>query len=104
MIENWVWKSNWEPVLAILASRVGYDFSLDDVEAIYWGIGGTNSETGPWYEYQFPGQRAVSLKLAQDVGTGLVSIRLEGDPEIEQVAGIVMDIAQQYFLSKAGRE
>lgn len=48
---GWIWTDNLRPLLVELSLLVGYGFDDSDWIAVENGVGGTDSEAGPWFEY-----------------------------------------------------
>jgi hypothetical protein len=44
-----------------------------------WPLGSTDSEANEWFEYLIAGAPTLLIRLAEDVGTGIVQVRVRGD-------------------------
>lgn len=74
---GWIWTANLRPFVQVLSRDVGYQFDASDWIAIEFGLGGTDSEAGPWFDYPIGG---LTLSVALEPGAcEMVTIRIDGD-------------------------
>lgn len=100
MVENWIFKKNLKPLVEIVSRYAGYPFDADDWIAISSGITETDQERDFWFDYDLAGGCPVQLRLAADPGTSVLFIRLSSDPETEKKLELVLDILNEYLLSR----
>lgn len=79
---GWIWADNLRPLLVELSLLAGYRFGDFDWIAVEHGLRGTDSETGPWFEYSLG---RISVTVAFEPGADeMVSVTLDGASESEQ--------------------
>jgi hypothetical protein len=95
---GWIWTDNLRPLFTELALLENYQFSDSDWMAIEYGIQGTDSEAGEWFEYPV-GHLVVSLAL-EPGAEEMVSVKVAGAAESgRQRIGWLGGIMQSWHLS-----
>jgi hypothetical protein len=74
---GWILTVNLRPFLEILSHELRYDFDASDWTAVEFGLAGTDSEHGPWFDYPV-GQLTVNVAFEPGADE-MVSIRIDGD-------------------------
>jgi hypothetical protein len=100
MVAGWIFEWNLRPFLEIAARRVGYGFGQDDWNAIHLALPVTDHEHDRWYEYEFGGPHPIRIRLAEDPGSSVVFVEVSCDPDTENELRVVIEIVQEYRLSK----
>lgn len=78
---GWIWTDNLRPLVFEIALLAGYEFDDPDWIAVEHGMGGTDSEAGPWFEYQVG---CVLVTAAFEPGANeMVSVKVDGATEAE---------------------
>ena len=93
-VVGWVFDSAVLSFMAFLARWVGYAFDELDGEAIDAGVSATDAEADRWFEYPLPGEPALRVRLARDVGTSVVHVRVVGgmDAVLEARVETLIDV------------
>jgi hypothetical protein len=95
---GWIWTDNLRPLLVELSLLVGYGFDDSDWMAVENGVGGTDSEAGPWFEYPV-GRIGVMLTLEPGAGE-MMSVKFdEASKSEEEKIRWLGDLMRNWHLS-----
>ena len=101
MLADWVFADNLRAFLTALGWFVGCSLDDEDWTAIHRRVEGTDEEAGPWFDYDFTGEHAASLRLAADPGASVIHVRIEvpapAEPNVEAAISIF-----QHFRVRPG--
>lgn len=107
-LENWIFAENLQPFVEVLAYLAGYTLYDEEYDwvTIEYGIQDTDEDEGRWYIYAFAGPRPLTLHLARNSGSDVVSVRVTRDAPIPadlaaQLHLLVL-ICQSYTLTRRG--
>jgi hypothetical protein len=76
---GWIWTDNLRPVLEQASLLLGYSFDDSDWTAVDFGLSGTDSEQGPWFDYPVG---PSTLHVALEPGASeMVQVLLDGVPK-----------------------
>lgn len=92
---GWIWQSNLRPFLTELALVAGYPFDDSDWIAVEYGVRGTDSEAGIWFEY--PVGR-LTAKLGKENGHVIVEVSGDVSGEESRLTWIT-HIMQNWYLT-----
>ena len=100
---GWIWTDNLRPFLEALSGEIGYAFDDADWTAIEFGLAGTDSEQGPWFDYPVG---ALFVSIAFELGADeMISIRINGDTTAtETKIDWLADFLRSYQVKSAGRD
>lgn len=77
-VAGWVWEENVAFLAEELAGLVGYRFDDWDRDAIAAGLEGTDADApSGWFTYPLVGNATVNLRLANDPGACVTSVRVD---------------------------
>jgi hypothetical protein len=96
MFSGWIIDQNLKPFLEILSAFVQYDFDNSDWDAVSLGIQETDSERGVWLDYPLSGDTTIKLRLARDVGTSVIFVRVETGADMWPKVATAIEILQSY--------
>jgi hypothetical protein len=98
---GWIWTDNLRALFAELALLAGYQFDDSDWIAVEYGIQGTDSEAGPWFDYPV-GQIVVTLALEPGADE-VVSVKVgrAAGSERQQI-GWLGDLMRSWHFSEQG--
>ncbi|WP_437623061.1 hypothetical protein [Sorangium sp. So ce1151] len=97
-MNDWNFEQNLRPWLEIVGRIIGYEFDDDDWNSVRPGVAATDSEEGCWYEPPL-GDRPMTIRLALEVGTEVVTSSLDGLTEQQQeLVRLAVSIATGYRL------
>jgi hypothetical protein len=93
-VEDWIFAENLQPFVEVLAFLAGYPQYDDEYDwvAIEYGIKDTDADEDKWYTYPLAGTRPLTLHVARELGSHVVSVRVSSD------AAIAADLAAQLRL------
>jgi PKD repeat protein len=98
-VGGWVWDTNVHALVDSLGAVIGYRPDQWDWDAIDSGLQATNSEDpGRWYTYPLVGTATLTLELANDPGSSVVTVRVHhpGEPLLEARVETVISMLAQY--------
>jgi hypothetical protein len=95
---GWIWTGNLRPFLVELGRLTGCGFDDADWAAVEYGVQGTDSEAGPWFEYPV-GRFAVALAL-EPAADEMVTVKAHGAiPAEEERIRWLGDLMREWRLS-----
>lgn len=94
-MRDWIFDDNLIPWLETVARIARYELHPDETEAFVLGLKDTDSEHGPWFEYEFCD---VSIKLARDPATSVLLFDLHLPLAFVQRIETLTEVAQAYQL------
>jgi hypothetical protein len=98
---GWIWTDNLRPLLVELGLLVGYRFDDSDWGAVDYGVQGTDSEAGPWFDYPV-GRLSVAMALEPGADE-IVSVTVTGAAESDQERlRWLADVMRSWHLRAAG--
>ena len=100
MEQNWILEENLKPWLEIVASFCEYDFDQNDLDAINFGIVGTDVENNRWFDYEFSEGFRVLLQMALDPGSSVIFLKVECPSELTPRILTATEIASYYRLTR----
>jgi hypothetical protein len=71
---SWIFDTNPRPFCEVVAEFAGYVFGDSDWLAIETALPGTDVDQDTWYDYPLHGPVPVTLHLAADPGSSVVSV------------------------------
>lgn len=98
MYANWLFDFNLIAWLEVLSGIVGYEFSPWDRDAFEAGIADTDGEKDRWFEYKLAGRFTLDIKVAIDVGTEVLLVRVDCPPDLEPRIDTATEIAKTFKL------
>ncbi len=100
MAVGWIWTDNLRPLLVELGLLVSYRFDDSDWIAVEYGLAGTDSESGPWFEYPIG---HLMAKMALEPGADeMTSVLVEGATAAElQKIRWLGDMVRNWHLADA---
>ena len=108
-MSGWIFGENLQPFVELLAFLAGYTLYDEEYEwvAIEYGIQDTDRAAGKWTSYEFAGTHSLTLHLARNIGSNVVSFRVTSDTAITaeltaQVYLLVM-VCSEYTIARHGR-
>jgi hypothetical protein len=99
VVAGWVWDHNVRPLLDLLSHYAGYPFDDTDWQAVALGLEATDDDhQGLWYSYPLQGHHQLTIRLANAVGSSVVSVRIEGldDRDLALRAATLLDAYAHY--------
>ncbi|MBA9001395.1 hypothetical protein [Thermomonospora cellulosilytica] len=91
----------------MLSEVVGYEFGDSDWLAVSTALPGTDDERAEgWYCYPLVGRSEVQVRLAQAVGSGVVSVEIgyAADDRLVVAVPLLLDVFARYrVLPEGGR-
>jgi hypothetical protein len=78
---GWIWTDNLRPLLTEIGLLVRYRFDDSDWIAVEYGVLGTDSEAGRWFDYPI-GHMLASVALEPGADE-MASVRVDGATEAE---------------------
>jgi hypothetical protein len=105
-VAGWVWAVNINPLVDSLAALVGYRIDDRDRDAVAFGLAGTNSEKPDgWYSHPLAGTMTLTVELATDPGTDVVSVsvRHPGEALLKARIETVIDLLARYRVAENNR-
>ena len=107
-VGDWIFAENLQPFAELLAFLAGYTLYDEDYDwvAIKFGIKDTDEDGDKWYTYAFAGRRPLTLHLALNPGSNVVSVRVSSDAAITAELAAQLDllvaVCQHYTVAGRG--
>ena len=95
---NWIFEENVRPFLELCSDRLGYPLDDSDVVAIQHGLDATDVENDRWFSYPLVGEREATVTIAQDSGSSVVFIDIDGPEDVETFGSVLVTVMQSYRL------
>lgn len=99
-IQRWILEENVEPFLIVLGWIVEYEFDEADADGIMPTLARTDAEADKWCDYEFDGKNSCKFKLAKDVGSSVVLVRLEVAQDIESKVRLAIEIFSTFRVNR----
>ena len=97
-VSSWVWRSNRDFVLNELARLVNYEISELDIDAIEFGVEGTDSEVPAFFEYSFCGSEKLDFALANEAGTDKYMVLVSASKPQATTVNLILNLAAVYDI------
>ncbi|WP_145924313.1 hypothetical protein [Microbulbifer aggregans] len=97
-VSSWVWRSNKDFVLNELARLVSYKISDLDIDAIEFGMEGTDSEIPAYFEYSFCGSEKLDFAISNESGADTLMVLVSASDHQASTVSLILDLAATYDI------